>query len=216
MFVSGKWNLNLRKPEKTVNRIGIIGGAFNPIHYGHLFAAEEARVIFKLDIVYFVPAGISVWEKEEPLLDKEIRFKMVVLATKDNPYFDVSREEIDRPGKSYTVLTLKKFQELFPESSLFFITGMDALLKFGQWREPEKILEMAQLIAVSRPGYALEKGIESRLDSRIHILKTIGVAVSSREIRERVRSKLPIRYLLPPEVEAFIRENNLYREEVPK
>jgi nicotinate-nucleotide adenylyltransferase len=199
-----------------MNRIGIIGGAFNPIHYGHLFAAEEARVIFHLDIVYFVPAGVSVWEKEEPLLDKEIRFKMVLLATQDNPYFSVSREEIDRPGKSYTVLTLRKFKELFPDSALFFITGMDALLKFSQWREPEKILEMAQLIAVSRPGYTLGDETQSRLDSRIHILKTIGVAVSSQEIRKRVRSKLPIRYLLPPEVEAFIRENNLYREEVPK
>ncbi|MCR4433396.1 MAG: nicotinate-nucleotide adenylyltransferase [Caldiserica bacterium] len=199
-----------------MNRVGIIGGAFNPIHYGHLFAAEEARVTFKLDVVYFVPTGTSVWEKEEPLLDKEIRYQMVVIAIQDNPYFRVSREEIDRPGKSYTVLTLQKFKELFPASSLFFITGMDALLKFHKWRDPEEILELAELIAVSRPGYTLNDVTRSPLNSRIHVLKTIGVAISSREIRERVRKNLPIRYLLPPEVEAFIREKNLYREEVPR
>lgn len=93
---------------------------------------------------------------------------------------------------------------------------MDALLKFHKWRDPEEILELAELIAVSRPGYTLNDVTRSPLNSRIHVLKTIGVAISSREIRERVRKNLPIRYLLPPEVEAFIREKNLYREEVPR
>lgn len=199
-----------------MKRIGIIGGSFNPIHYGHLFAGEEARVAFDLDLVFFVPTGVPVWEKEEPLLDGETRFQMTVLGTQDNPYFRVSREEIDRPGKSFTILTLRSFHKLFPDSLLFFITGMDAVLEFHKWREPDKILELAELIAVSRPGYSLDEFSGPPLNPRIHLLKTIGVAVSSKEIRERVRRGLPIKYLLPPEVEAFIYEKKLYREEVSK
>ncbi|MCR4429156.1 MAG: nicotinate-nucleotide adenylyltransferase [Caldiserica bacterium] len=199
-----------------MNRIGIIGGSFNPIHYGHLFAAEEARVTFNLDLVFFVPTGVPVWEKEEPLLQGETRLRMVLLGTQDNPFFRVSREEIDRSGKSFTVLTLQSFHHLFPDSLLFFITGMDALFQFHKWREPEKILELAELIAVSRPGYSLDQFSGPPLNPKIHLLKTVGVAVSSREIRERVRKGLPIKYLLPPPVEAFIHENKLYREEVSK
>jgi nicotinate-nucleotide adenylyltransferase len=197
-------------------KIGIIGGAFNPIHYGHLFAAEEARALFGLEKVYFVPAGVPVWEKEEPVLAKELRYLMVVLATCENPHFYPSRLEIDRPGRSYTVDTLEQFKKEQPSSELFFITGLDALLNFFQWREPQKILKMAELIAVSRPGFSLSRGSRESLDKRIHLLDTRGVAISSQEIRERIRKNLPIRYLVPPQVEALIMKENLYREEVSK
>ncbi len=197
-------------------RIGIMGGAFNPIHFGHLNAAEEARLRFRLEKVFFVPSGVPVWEKEESLLRSEIRYWLVILAIADHPYFFPSRLEIDRKGPSYTVDTLRWFRRAYPESCLFFIAGADTLENLNKWKEPEELLSLADLIAVSRPGFALKEEWKDEGSSRVHLLEAPGVAISSSEIRARLKAGLSIRYLVPKRVEEVIYKENLYRKEVPK
>lgn len=202
--------------RESFSRIGIMGGAFNPIHFGHLIAAEEARLNFQLEIVFFVPSGVPVWEKEEPLLSGEVRYWLVTLAIADHPNFFPSRLEIEREGPSYTVDSLRWFHQVHPGAQLYFITGADALKNLNKWKEPKELLSLAELIAVSRPGFAFHREQLEPLHSRVHLLEIPGVAISSSEIRARLRKGLPIRYLVPEKVEEVIYKENLFRKEVPK
>jgi nicotinate-nucleotide adenylyltransferase len=193
-----------------------MGGTFDPIHHGHLVTAEEALWQFRLDEVVFVPTG-QPWMKSErarEVTSAEHRYLMVAMATSDNPRFTVSRVEIDREGPTYAVDTLRAMRaERGPEVSLFFITGADAMLEILQWKDPQETLALAHFIAATRPGYdlaAFERGAPTAHPG-VSVMDVPALAISSTDIRERVRDGRPIRYLVPDAVQNYIEKVGLYR-----
>ena len=195
-------------------RVGVMGGTFDPIHVGHLVTAEHARRAFDLDEVLFVPAG-RPWQKTHAeLAPVEDRFLMTVLATVANPFFSVSRIELDRDGPTYTIETLEALRASSPESELFFITGADAVLEILTWKDPDAVLAGAQFIAATRPGYDLSRlkvELPATLAARVSAMEIPALAISSTDIRRRVREGLPIMYLVPPGVAEYIRKAGLYQ-----
>ncbi len=200
-----------------------MGGTFNPIHYGHLVTAEEARIQFNLDRVLFIPTGDPPHKEGQKITNAQQRYLMTVMATGSNPYFYVSRIEIDRPQPSYTIDTVKDLHELYKDSQIFFITGTDAVLDILTWKNPAEILNLCIFIAATRPGYELDRlnNVKKRLkdelgiadiNKKIHIIKIPALAISSTDIRNRVRTGKPIKYLLPDGVANHIYKMNLYKE----
>lgn len=186
-----------------------MGGTFDPVHYGHLVCAEEARWQFELDEVVFVPTG-QPWQKRE-VSPAEDRYMLTMLATAPNTKFSVSRIDIDRKGPTYTRDTLQRFKEFYGEDvDLFFITGADAVLDILTWKDPDEVLELAQLIAASRPEYDLSKLDQIKVAGRMKTMQIPALSISSTDIRERVRTGRPIRYLVPREVLRYIEERGLY------
>lgn len=202
----------------SIASLGIIGGAFNPIHYGHLIAAECARVEFNLDQVLFVPAHTPPHKEESDILDQAERYRMVEMAVLSNPAFRVSDLELKRAGVSYTVDTLEYFCRHYPSSEIFFIMGLDSLFILDTWKDVERLIQLCRFIIVTRPGYNIkeEVGIRKRLPaefwSQANFLAIPGLDISSSDIRMRVAQGKPIRYMLPETVENYIRQNNIYRE----
>jgi nicotinate-nucleotide adenylyltransferase len=194
----------------TLNRLGIMGGTFDPIHYGHLTIAEEARRHFALDAVLFIPAGAPP-HKPRWRTDAEQRYLMAVLATADHPQFFVSRMEIDRPGRSYTVDTLQALHTEYPHTALYFILGADSALEFHLWRAPQEILSLATVVAATRPGFPLEQ--LTALAEQIAILPTPGLEISSTALRARAQKGQILRYLTPPAVAEYIQKMGLYRND---
>jgi len=202
----------------TKLKIGLMGGTFDPIHYGHLVAAEEARINFNLSKVIFIPAGNPPHKKDYKVTDSEHRYIMTALAVNSNPYFEVSRVEVDREGYTYTVDTLKWFREKYDNSvELFFISGADAILDILTWRKVEEVLKYCTFIAATRPGYTSEqlerkvKEVKNLYGKEIFILEVTGMAISSTDIRKKVKNGQSIKYLVPEAVEYYIIKNNLYR-----
>lgn len=195
-------------------RIGIIGGTFDPIHYGHLLAAGEAYRVFALSEVIFIPTGTPP-HKAHLMTSAEDRWMMVVLATNDSPYFLASRIEIDRSGNSYTTDTLKTLHQnpAYTNAEFYFIVGLDALMLVESWKEPLELLSLCQFIAVSRHGYSFDKLKELPEEySRVtHTMKMPCLDISSTEIRERVKMGKNIKFLLPPAVELYIEKYSLYQ-----
>jgi len=205
------------EPEwlSSAARIGILGGTFDPIHYGHLVIAEEARIRFELDAVLFIPTGEPP-HKPQWQADAEQRFLMAALATDDNPYFFVSRIEIDRPGLSYTIDTVRALKKTYPRATLYLIIGADSALEFHTWREPLAILDLTHVVAASRPGYPVKRLQSMRKDPRLADMETMtapGLDISSTNLRARVRSGRSLRYLVPDAVASFIAKECLYRGE---
>lgn len=202
--------------NKNRPRVGVIGGAFNPIHFGHLLTAEAARVEFHLDQVIFMPWGRSPAKTDESEAGAEERYAMAVIATAPNPHFSVSRLEIDRPGPSYTIDTLKQLhQGLKDVADIFFITGADAVLDILTWKDPTGLAAFCEFIAATRPGFDLNQLQELiRLNPelpKVRRLEIPALAISATEIRERVRRASPIRYLLPDAVADYISKTGLYK-----
>jgi nicotinate-nucleotide adenylyltransferase len=194
-------------------RIGVMGGTFDPIHHGHLVAAEEARWQFQLDQVVFVPTG-QPWQKPVGVSPAEDRYRMTVIATASNPAFTVSRLELDHPGPTYTVDTLRRLRaELADGTRMFFITGADAVLQLRTWKEPQQVLAQAELIAATRPDFDLDTLVEQvpGATGRVHRLEIPALAISSTDLRARVARGAPIRYLVPDGVARYIHEHALYR-----
>ncbi len=198
-------------------KIGIMGGTFDPIHYGHLVTAEAARVEFGLDKVVFVPSGLPPHKKSRNLAGKGHRYKMTLLATKSNKYFSVSSEEIDRQGYSYTIDTIKSFDEKYRrKAKFFFITGADAISEILTWKDVDSLFKICEFVAATRPGFNqndLFSDIEylrEKYNSKIHFIEVPSLAISSSDIRKRVENGLSIKYLLPESVEEYIYENRLY------
>lgn len=194
-----------------------MGGTFDPIHYGHLIGAEEARFRFRLEKVIFVPSGQPPHKKEYQVTPARHRLAMVLLATASNPYFIVSTEEIERPGPSYTIDTIRNYRARYGDSlDIYFITGADAILEISTWKENEKLVRLCRFIGITRPGYDLNQ-LSHRLPSsyleRIDLLEIPTIDISSTELRERVRRGEPIRYLTPDAVCDYIAKEGLYREE---
>lgn len=202
-------------------RIGLMGGTFDPVHYGHLFIAEEARVRCALEQVVFIPnAQPPHAEGKSSQLDAETRWELVRLATESNPYFDVSRVEVDRAGKSYSFDTITWFQnELGPETELFFIVGADSILDVGTWYRGLELLRRCTFVAASRPGYDLEAAkaaLGPELRDRIVWLEVPGLHIASREIRSRVLGGQAVRYLVPDAVVEAIESQGLYAQDTAR
>ena len=188
-------------------RIGIMGGTFDPIHHGHLVAASEAQVALNLDEVVFVPTGQPA---DKPSVSRaEHRYLMAVIATASNPRFRVSRVDIDRPGTTYTVDTLRDIREEFPDAELFFISGADAIAALIGWKDSQDLASLAHFVGVSRPGHELSTG--SLPDERVTVLEVPALAISSTDCRSRVKEGNSVWYLVPDGVVQYIAKHNLYR-----
>lgn len=216
-------------------RIGIYGGAFNPIHFGHLRTAEEVLEKFSLDKVVFIPSGRTPFDKPN-LAKANHRLEMVKKAIKGNRHFAVSSIEIKSRQKSYTVDTVKKHQRLYPDSELFLILGIDAFLDLPYWKQPLRLINLLNFIVMSRPGYTfsdlyafpylkgttkkvlkeLDKGeimefsSDISLTTRLYLRKVTGLGIASSHIRSMVKCSENIKYLLPDSVKSYIISNKLY------
>ncbi len=197
-----------------IRRIGVMGGTFDPIHYGHLVAAEEAYFSLGLAEVLFVPTGTPPHKDRGQVSAAEDRYTMTLLATVDNPHFKISRLEIDREGTSHTVDTLREMRHWYAPGSVvfYFITGLDAVLDILNWKEPEEIAAFSKIVAVSRPGYNPHRleDLPSTIRRSVIPLEIPLLAISSTEIRRRVNLGRSIRYLAPWPVEHYIYKKALY------
>ena len=192
-------------------RIGLMGGTFDPIHHGHLMAANEVGQVFGLDEIIFVPTG-QPWQKSERTVSPaEDRYLMTAMATAANPIFSVSRAEIDRPGETYTVDTVRQLRaERDADAEFFFIIGADALSRLDTWHKPEELLELVHFIGCTRHRHQLIEG--SLGEEKFDLLEVPALEISSSLCRERVRTGLPIRYLVPDDVISYISKRGLYRD----
>lgn len=216
-------------------KVGVFGGTFNPIHYGHLRAAEEVRERFDLAKIIFIPA------KDPPLKIQELpapehRYKMTELALSDNSFFEISDIEYKRHGKSYSVQTVEELRNIYHGSTLYFILGIDAFLELPRWWNPERLISLIDFIIISRPFFKFvdllsssyidaDRGSLERLDRGelesytaklksdrdMMALRVSLMDISATEIRRMVREGKSIRYLLPEAIESYIITNRLYR-----
>lgn len=218
-----------------IMKIGVYGGTFNPIHYGHLRTAEAAAEILSLDRVIFMPSGITPFDKPD-LVSAGHRYKMVKAAIEGNPLFSISSIEVKTGGKSYTVDTLTKLRNRYKKSELFFMIGMDAFLDMPAWKGPDRIVSAVNIVIISRPGFSfyglrsspylkgvpdrvlkdLDKGKIGKFEFDIsktqkgHLCNVTRLDISASNIRELIMSGKDVNYLLPDSVKSYIISNNLY------
>jgi nicotinate-nucleotide adenylyltransferase len=195
---------------QTAARIGVMGGTFDPIHHGHLVAASEVGHFFSLDEVIFVPTG-QPWQKDgREVSAAEDRYLMTVIATASNPRFSVSRADIDRPGPTYTIDTLRELRAIRgPDVELFFITGADALAQIMTWQDADELFKLAHFVGCTRPGHHLS-GVGLPND-RVSLIEIPALTISSTQCRERVGAGVPIWYLVPDGIVQYISKRGLYR-----
>lgn len=201
-------------------RIGIMGGTFNPIHYAHLYMAECAREQFSLDRVIFIPSGFSYLKKDQNIPEGEIRYQLCKMATSGNPFFTVSRIEIDRPGDTYTIETLEQLSELYPGDDIYFILGADSLNYLDKWVRYEDICKACTILAAVRNDTDMD-GLKQRIaylksqvpEARIEPIMMGQMDISSTMIRDKIRQNKSVKYLLPDECIEYIISQNLYSED---
>ncbi len=200
----------------TAPRIGLLGGTFDPPHYGHLVAAQEVAWRLDLERVLFLPARQNPLKADEPVTPPDQRCAMVELAIAGDTRFQLSTLDLDRPPPSYTVdLLVALHDRLGADAALFFVVGGDILGELPRWHHPRDVVRLATLAVVGRPGWpapdvaAVERSVPGA-SGRIVFVPSPGVDVASTEIRRRVRAGQPIRYLTPPAVERYIAERGLY------
>ncbi len=220
--------------EVRSQRVGVMGGTFDPVHLGHLRLAEEAVEILGLDALLFVPAAVPPHKLARSILSVRHRWRMLEIATRDHPRFEVSDVDVQVPGKSYTVITLRKLTELYgKEVDLFFILGLDAFLELDTWWHFEELFGLARMAVLRRPGCD-EGGIAQFLTERVssqyarspdgagfthpqllpvHCLPNTWLDISGTRIRQLVSVGKSIRYLVLTEVMEYIQANRLYRKE---
>jgi len=217
----------------AAKRIGVFGGTFDPPHLGHLLLAETIREQFKLDEVLFVPCNEPPHKNRDDLTAATHRYAMVVAATLHNPAFTPAAVEVNRPGKSYSIDTIRALvADYGPDTDLYFVAGLDSMLQLDTWHEPEALLDSCHVVVVSRPGSSFEK-LQDVLPERCHerivdasggqdvagetnglriyLSDAVYLALSSTELRQRVRDGLGIRYRVTPEVERYIQSHGLYQ-----
>ena len=217
-------------------KIGIFGGTFNPIHYGHLRSAEEIRTMFGLERIFFIPSGNPPLKRKD-LAEAKDRYNMARMAVRGNPYFKVLDIECVRPGKSYTVNTLEQLLKKYADVDFYFMLGIDAFLDIPNWREPEKILSLTNFIVLSRPGNKFEDLLDSpylkikknaltsldrgesgsisialQTGKRVLLAKVTPIGISSTDIRKSAKKGFSIKYMLPQNVESYIISKRLYME----
>jgi nicotinate-nucleotide adenylyltransferase len=189
-------------------KIGIFGGTFDPPHNGHLMIAEYVRDRLGLERIAFVPSWISPHKQDRQTAGAEHRIAMLQLAVASVKGAEVSDIEIARGGISYTVDTLTEFHKKWSECNLSLIIGSDNFREFGSWKDPEKILSLAQLVVMHRPGV---EPPEAGTDSRVKSIIVPEIRISSTGIRERIQKGESIGYLVPSEIEQYIILHRLYR-----
>ncbi|HVK04220.1 MAG TPA: nicotinate-nucleotide adenylyltransferase [Armatimonadaceae bacterium] len=197
-------------------RVGILGGTFDPIHYGHLRLAEEARERLSLERVLFIPNQVSPFKDADEVSPGALRLEMVRLATAGNGAFTASGVELERPGPSYTVETLRRLRAERPGDELFFLTGTDLLGGLTGWREPEAVLELARFVTLTRPGAGddFARALEALPEAwrpKIRYLESPGLEISSTHLRDLARGRHSLRYLAPDPVVDFVEARGLYR-----
>ena len=188
-----------------------MGGTFDPIHHGHLVAASEVGYFFSLDEVVFVPTG-RPWQKDDRMVSPdEDRYLMTVIATASNPRFSVSRIDVDRPGPTYTIDTLRELRAARgAEVELFFITGADALDQLMSWQNADELFELAHFVGCTRPGHRLSgAGLPYE---RVSLIEIPALTISSTACRDRVKMGEPIWYLVPDGIVQYIAKRGLYRD----
>ncbi len=192
-------------------RIGVMGGTFDPVHHGHLVAANEVAHRFALDQVVFVPTG-QPWQKGPEVTPAEDRYLMTVIATASNPRFVVSRVDIDRGGPTYTIDTLRDLRREYGEDAeLYFITGADALARILSWKDVDELFRLAHFVGVTRPGFTLS---DAHLPAdTVTLVQVPAMAISSSDCRARVAAGKPIWYLVPDGVVQYITKRGLYRSD---
>lgn len=203
-----------RDPGETY-KMGIMGGTFDPIHNGHLVAAEQAYDDLGLDVVVFMPAGSPAFKQHKRVTSGEDRYAMTLLATSDNPHFLASRFEVDREGITYTAETLERLSAIYPKNvEFYFITGADAIAEIVTWRDAGKIARLAHLVGATRPGYDLAHARaafeESPYKFDVTYLEVPALAISSSYLRKRVEADQSLRYLTPDQVTGYIHKHHLY------
>jgi nicotinate-nucleotide adenylyltransferase len=220
-----------------MKKIGLFGGTFNPIHLGHLRAAEEIGDGFGLDRVIFIPSSDPPHKKKEGILDANLRAEMVRLAVSDNPRFAMSEAELHRPGKSYSVETVEHFRCQFGSGTqLYFIVGLDAFREINTWKEYASLFALCHFVVMTRPGFGKKfsaehlpveladdfcydtqtGGYAHKSGFLVYPTEITGLDISSTRIREYRQRRKSIKYLVPPAVEAFIAANHLYQDKDPK
>lgn len=196
--------------------LAIMGGTFDPIHYGHLVVAEQVRHSFACDKVLFIPAAIPPHKTQNTITAVADRLAMTKMAVASNPWFEISTLEIERPGPSYTIDTVREIKETYQPENLYFITGADAVLEILSWKDVNNLLSLCKFIAATRPGYDLNnlqqrlKSLPQKYFENIIPFYVPSLAISSTDIRNRVNSGKPIKYLLPESVEDYIYDHLLY------
>lgn len=200
-----------------MKKVGLLGGTFNPIHYGHLLLAESARDRLGLDKIIFIPTGHNPHKVNNDDVDSIDRLIMTQSAIETNPTFELSRVEIDRQGYTYTVDTLKELEQMYQDTDFYFISGADIIFEIDKWKDADKILKKLKIVTTFRPGCDQEH-LDARIDElreiyNANILKlyTPEMNISSSEIRSRIKHGYSIKYLLPEVVEKYIWEKGLYR-----
>jgi nicotinate-nucleotide adenylyltransferase len=187
-----------------------MGGTFDPIHHGHLVAASEVADIFDLAEVIFVPTGVQPFKLDREVTEAEHRYLMTVVATASNPRFTVSRMEIDRPGTTYTIDTLRGLKSEMPDDELYFITGADVLPEILTWKDADELWSLAHFIGVTRPGHELDLG--GLPSTGVSLMEVPAMAISSTDCRARVAAGQPVWYLVPDGVVQYINKYGLYRD----
>ncbi|MBB5337246.1 nicotinate-nucleotide adenylyltransferase [Pectinatus brassicae] len=199
-----------------MKKVGIMGGTFDPIHYGHLMTAEAVRDEYNMHQVIFIPAANPPHKSDWHITAARHRFNMTLLATCSNPYFEVSDIEMRRIGPSYTIDTVKELIQIYPDDTEFyFITGADAMQELPSWHKIDELLEICHFIAATRQGClpdvtAIKKHFGDLGNEHIHRLATPELEISSTDIRERLEKGYSIKYILPEPVEQYIRKEHLY------
>lgn len=187
-------------------RIGVLGGTFDPIHIGHLAAASEVHSALSLDHVLVVPAAEQPFKRGRELASGEDRLTMARIAIADDPRLEVSDVDIVRGAPTYTIDTMMELCASHPRATWFFVTGADALARLDEWRDSERLRELATFVGVTRPGYEVPAGLRD-----VPLVEVPALGVSSTDVRRRVGLGLPIRYLVPDRVADYIGEHHLYR-----
>ena len=197
-------------------RLGIYGGTFDPIHYGHLVLAEQCREQCQLDEVWFVPAAQPPHKLDATISSAKARCEMIEFAIAGHPHFKLSRMELDRAGPSFTITTLEQLRAEDASRELFLLIGADSLHDLPHWREPRRIQELATVVAVNRGDRPLpdRSWLEQQLGpaeaARLRFVQMPGLDLSARDIRQRCIEGQSIRYLVPRSVEAYVAQNHLY------
>ncbi len=201
-------------------RIGIFGGTFDPVHVGHLIVAEQCREAGQLDQVWFIPAARPPHKQDRPLTSFAQRVEMLALAIAGMPAFRVEELEKDRPGPSYTADTLADLERLHPQCEFALLLGSDCLPDLPQWHQPERILELAELLIVARPGWPVltqeelraSLHLQERAPLRLRLIHSPLIDISSRDLRQRAANQRSLRFLVPRAVECYILEKKLYQQ----
>ncbi|MCH4886668.1 nicotinate-nucleotide adenylyltransferase [Acidaminobacter sp. JC074] len=196
-------------------KIGLMGGSFDPIHNGHLVLAEQVRTRFQMDKIIFIPSGNP--PHKETMASKEDRYNMTKLAIEDNEYFEISRIELDQDHKTYTIDTVKRLQAMYGDSvEVFFITGADMMIDLPSWKNFDELVTICKFIGSTRPGVDYTE-LSDQIDALVRdykaditITQVPALAISSTDIRRRIKYNLSIRYLLPRTTEDYIYTHNLY------